>query len=323
MSGDVMTMEMIIPGALAIGAFFLAIQAAFELISTARDQQVVNRRLQFKDRFETSEEAIMELRKSRGLDKDGNLAMSLRWLNKLVVRSGLPFQPVRWFGMSAVGGAVAGGGYMVMAGSPWMGTSIALIIFALAPVVALKLAAGSRMKKLSSQLSDALQIVCRSLEAGHPVTTAVALVAREMPDPIGSEFGMVADEVSYGMSLTQAVQRLAERTADPDVELFAATVRLQEKTGGNLCELLKANTTTIRERQTMRLRVNAASAEGRMSAMILTAAPFIVVLAIHLLRPEFYGSVLHEPLIRMGFGAMLVWMGIGNLIMRRMINFKI
>ena len=167
-----------------------------------------------------------------------------------------------------------------------------------------------------------MQIACRSLEAGHPVATAIALVAREMPDPIGTEFGMAADEVSYGMSLTNAVQRMAERAGDPDIELFAATVRLQEKTGGNLTELLKALATTIRERQTMRLKVRAASSEGRTSAMILTAAPFMVMAAIHLLRPEFYSDVIGKPLIRYSFAGLFTWMFIGNMVMRKMINFK-
>ena len=133
---------------------------------------------------------------------------------------------------------------------------------------------------------------------------------------------MAADEVSYGMSLTNAVQRMAERAGDPDIELFAATVRLQEKTGGNLTELLKALATTIRERQTMRLKVRAASSEGRTSAMILTAAPFMVMLAIHLLRPEFYGDVIDTPLIRYSFAGLFTWMFIGNMVMRKMINFK-
>ena len=199
---------------------------------------------------------------------------------------------------------------------------IAVLIFMLAPMIGLNMVAGRRMKKMSEQLPDALQIVCRSLEAGHPVATAVSLVAREMPDPIGTEFGMAADEVSYGMSLTNAVQRMAERAGDPDVELFVATVRLQEKTGGNLCELLKANTTTIRERQTMRLKVKAASSEGRASAMILTSAPFIVMSGIHVLRPEFYGDVMDEPLVRVVFPVLFIWMAIGNFVMRKMINFK-
>lgn len=316
------SLTIMIPVVMAAGAFFLAIQAVLGLVTTAQTQRIVNRRLQFNERFESTNEAMIELRKSRGLDELGNFAMPLQWFNHLVVRSGLPYQPLRWFLMSGAAGAVIGIAYMKYAGGILTASGIAVSIFALAPIIALKMVAAKRMKKLASQLPDAMQIACRSLEAGHPVATAIALVAREMPDPIGTEFGMTADEVSYGMSLTNAVQRMAERAGDPDVELFAATVRLQEKTGGNLTELLKANTSTIRERQTMRLKVRAASSEGRASAMILTAAPFIVMLAIHLLRPEFYGDVIDKPLIQYSFSGLFTWMFIGNLVMRKMINFK-
>jgi len=316
------SLTLVIPGIMATGAFFLAIQAVMSMVTAAQTERIVNRRLQFKDRFESTSEAMVELRKSRGLDEHGNLMMPVRWFNRLVVQSGLPFQPAKWFGLSALAGVVAALAYMKFVGGLAAAIVIGVAIFAGAPLLALKFVAGKRMKKLSTQLPDAMQIACRSLEAGHPVATAISLVAKEMQDPIGTEFGMAADEVAYGMSLTNAVQRMAERAGDPDVELFAATVRLQEKTGGNLCELLKANTTTIRERQTMRLKVKAASSEGRVSAMILTGAPFIVMAAIHLLRPEFYGDVINEPLIRMAFPALFVWMFIGNLVMRKMINFK-
>lgn len=312
----------LIPLIMVVGAIFLAIQSVLGLITEAQTQRVVNRRLQFKERFETTSEAMIELRKSRGLDKDGNLSMPLQWFNQLVVRSGLPFQPLRWFGASFGAGVVATLGYIHFTGGLAIGIGLGLTIFGLGPIVFLKFVAGGRMKKMSVQLPDALQIVCRSLEAGHPVATAVSLVAREMPDPIGTEFGMAADEVSYGMSLTNAVARMAERAGDPDVELFSATVRLQEKTGGNLCELLKANTTTIRERQTMRLKVKAASSEGRVSAMILTAAPFMVMGAIHVMRPEFYGDVIDDPIVKYAFAGLFTWMAIGNLVMRKMINFK-
>ena len=294
------SLTILIPSVMAIGAIFLAIQSVMGLVTEAQTRRVVNKRLQFKERFESTSEAMIELRKSRGLDKNGNLAMPLRWFNQLVVRSGLKFQPVKWFGMSAGAALAAGAAYWRFVGGAGPAVGIAAVLFALAPIIWLKMVAGRRMKKMSQQLPDALQIVCRSLEAGHPVATAVSLVAREMPDPIGTEFGM----------------------ADPDVELFVATVRLQEKTGGNLCELLKANTTTIRERQTMRLKVKAASSEGRASAMILTSAPFIVMSGIHVLRPEFYGDVIDDPLIRVVFPILFVWMGIGNLVMRKMINFK-
>jgi tight adherence protein B len=314
--------DRLIPAVMTIGAIFMAIQSVLGLVSNARTQQIVNRRLQFKERYATHNEAMIELRKSRGLDKEGNLAMSLRWLNQMIVRSGLKFEPAKWALMSAVGALVPAVAAYIYAGGILVAVPVYLVVFLVAPLGVIKHLASSRAKKMAGQLPDALQIVCRSLEAGHPVATAVSLVAREMPDPIGTEFGMTADEVSYGMSLTNAVQRMAERAGDPDVELFAATVRLQEKTGGNLTELLKSNTDTIRGRQIMRLKVRAASSEGRVSAMILTSAPFLVMAAIHMMRPEFYGNVMDEPLIRYGFGGLLVWMGIGNLVMNKMINFK-
>lgn len=315
-------MRLAIPAIMAVGALVLAVQSVLSVVSDVRTQQIVNRRLQFKERYATHNEAMVELRKSRGLDRDGNLALSLHWLNRLIVRSGLKFQPARWAAMSLAGAVMASGAAFIYLGGLVAAVPVFIVVLVAGPIVVIRHIAVGRAKKLAAQLPDALQIVCRSLEAGHPVATAVSLVAREMPDPIGTEFGMTADEVSYGMSLTNAVQRMAERAGDPDVELFAATVRLQEKTGGNLTELLKSNTNTIRERQTMRLKVRAASSEGRVSAMILTSAPFIVMTAIHMLRPEFYGSVIHEPLIQYSFAGLLVWMGIGNLVMNRMINFK-
>jgi tight adherence protein B len=314
--------SLIIPAVMATGAVFLAIQSVLSLVTEARTQQIVNRRLQFKERFATHNEAMIELRKSRGLDRDGNLAMSLRWLNQLIVRSGLKFEPAKWVAMSAAAALVPAGLAWYYAGGLWVAVPVYLGVFIFAPLMVIRHVASGRAKTMAAQLPDALQIVCRSLEAGHPVSTAVGLVAREMPDPIGTEFGMTADEVSYGMSLTNAVQRMAERSGDPDVELFAATVRLQEKTGGNLTELLKANTDTIRGRQTMRLKVRAASSEGRTSAMILTSAPFLVMAVIHMMRPEFYGNVIHEPLIQYSFSGLLVWMIIGNIVMNKMINFK-
>lgn len=308
--------------AIGVGALILFVQACVGLFTQARTRQIMNRRLKFKERTESTKELIVELRRQRALDEDGNFKLAVKWLNRLITRSGVPFKPVQWMAMSAgFSGLVFAVIYARLGNMP-LAISIAVVLFFGGPIIALKFIAGRRAKKLAKQLPDALQIVVRSLEAGHPVPGAIALVAREMPDPIGSEFGMAADEMSYGFSLTVAVERLATRAGDPDVDLFAATVRLQERTGGNLCDLLKTNAHTVRERQTLRLKVKAASAEGRASALILTAAPFVVMSAVHLLRPEFYGLVAGEPLFKhcmIGFG---IWMVIGNVIMNRMINFR-
>ena len=152
---------------------------------------------------------------------------------------------------------------------------------------------------------------------------AVALVGREMSDPIGTEFGMAADEIAYGATLEQAVERMSERCQHADVDLFAATVRLQEKTGGNLTGLLKLNANTVRDRHKMRLKIKAASSEGRASAMILTAAPFIALTMIVLMAPNFYGEVIHEPMVKYGLAGLGFWVFLGNLIMRRMIDMRL
>ena len=308
---------------LAFASAFLAAQSMLGFGQGAVQKSKLNQRLRVQEKQTSVADLIVELRRQRGQDKDGNGRLAVRWFNDLVTRSGLTYEPLTWAMIAAAVGIGAASAVFYFTGSllltPLVGVLSALIL----PILFLKMKAGARDKKLGEQLPDALEIIVRSLEAGHPVPTAVALVGREMPDPIGSEFGMAADEIAYGSSLEEAVKKLAERTQQPDVELFAATVRLQAKTGGNLGSLLKVNSSTVRSRQKMRLKIKAASSEGRASAIILTSAPFIVMGAMHMLTPHFYGSVLDEKIVQYGLGGCLVWMAVGNLVMRKMINFKV
>lgn len=304
-------------------AAILAVQAGLGLFGEVRDSQAMNRRLKIREKAMSVEHLIVELRKQRGLDKEGNFVLPSVWLNRIATRSGLKFEPHIWAALSA-GAALAAGAGIGLATKNWLiALGVTAGVFIAAPVLVLSSLGQARAKKLATQLPDALDVVVRSLEAGHPVSVAVGLVGRELPDPIGSEFGMASDEIAYGSSLGQAVQRMAARCGDEDVDLFAATVRLQQTTGGNLTELLKVNAHTIRERQKLRLKVRAASSEGRASAMILTAAPIVVFTAIWFLRPEFYGSVIHMKVTQYVLGGFGLWMVIGNVIMNRMINFKI
>ena len=112
-------MFLVICAIMAAGAFFFVIQATLELVTQARTQRIVNRRLQFKDKFASTSEAMVELRKSRGLDADGNFAMTLERFNRLVVRSGLPYQPLRWAAMSLAGALVAAIAYVHFVGG-WL-----------------------------------------------------------------------------------------------------------------------------------------------------------------------------------------------------------
>lgn len=308
---------------LVFAAVFTAAQAAIGLLSTATERRKLTRRLRIAEKVEGISALVIELRKQRGLTASGERAGRLQWLSNLIVASGLPYDQKKWLTYAGAAALIAGVGAFVLTHTPLAIPVGALLGGAGLPVLYLKFVAGRRAKALGFQLPQALEIIVRSLEAGHPVPTAIALVGREMNDPVGSEFGMAADEIAYGATLAQAVERMAERCQHPDVDLFSATVRLQERAGGNLTGLLKLNAATVRERHKMRLKIKAASAEGRASAMILTSAPFVAFGLVNVTNPHFYGDVINVPMVRYGLMGLLGWLVVGNLVMRKMIDMRL
>ena len=308
---------------LVFAAVFTAGQAAFGLLTVATQKRKVNKRLKVAERVDGVSALVMELRKQRGLNAAGEKGDRLRWLSDLIVSSGVPYEPRKWTIYVVVAAAIGGLAAAILLRTPLLFLVGAPVTGIGVPIAYLKVMAARRAKALGFQLPQALEIIVRSLEAGHPVPTAISLVGREMVDPIGSEFGMAADEISYGATMEQAIERMAERCQHPDVDLFAATVRLQEKSGGNLTGLLKLNASTVRERHKMRLKIKAASSEGRASALILTAAPLVAMGFIMVSSPHFYGDVIHEPVVKYGLMVLGVWMFIGNLVMRRMIDMRL
>jgi tight adherence protein B len=130
------------------------------------------------------------------------------------------------------------------------------------------------MEKLVAQLPDALDLMARGLKVGHPLNVTVASVATEMSDPIGSEFGLLVDQVSFGTEIADAFADLADRTDLEDTRSLAVSVGIQHGTGGNLARVLNVLAKVIRDRATMRRKITAISAEGRLSAFILSVLPF-------------------------------------------------
>ncbi|MBL4852996.1 MAG: type II secretion system F family protein [Robiginitomaculum sp.] len=289
---------------------------------SARKVKLANVRLKLLARGENPAHALQALKRSRGLDETNKMAKLLKWLNTLVVHSGLHI------GAYGVYMAMSVCAFVTAITVFWFSRNFLLfgmgflIGFAL-PVGIIIIIAKLRRKKAISQLPDALDVIVRSLRAGHPVPVAIDLVAREMPDPIGTEFGMAGDEITYGTELGTAIQRLSDRVGHVDFDMLAATIRLQSRTGGNLAELLANNAHMVREQQKMRLKIKAASSEGRMSALILNIVPILLFAAINILSPEFYGDTWGDPIIKKGLIAAVIWMILGNLVIRKMINFRI
>jgi tight adherence protein B len=298
-------------------------QAAWGLVGVGRTRRAVNRRLATAERTKSLGELVIELRKQRGLNEDGRSIFGWGWLADLVIRSGVKVDPQRW--AMVIGGLFLAGGcagfYFVH--NPIAALGGALVLGVAGPVFYLNFQAGARTKAISLQLPNALEVMVRSLEAGHPIPTSISLVGRELPDPLGSEFGMAADEIAYGATLEQAVARIADRCRNGDVDLFAAAIRLQEKAGGNLTGLLKNLARTVRERQKMRLKIKAASSEGRMSAYILTGAPIVCFIFINVVQPHYYRDLMGKSFIQIGLGILVGLLVTGNLVMRRMIDMRI
>lgn len=179
-----------------------------------------------------------------------------------------------------------------------------------------------RLKQLEEQLPLALDIINRALRAGHPVVSAVQLAATEMSDPIGSEFGLIIDETTYGAEFQQALANFAGRTGSSDVYFFAVSVSIQSETGGNLAEILEALALVIRGRITLGKRVRALASEARATTTLLSALPVLLVGFFALTLPNYYTSKFSDPIFWPTMSCVAVLYCIGLLVFRRIVNFK-
>ena len=191
------------------------------------------------------------------------------------------------------------------------------------PLLLLNMKAAKRMKKFDAQFPVALDIFVRGLRAGHPVPAALDLLTSEMPDPIGTEFGIVVDEVNYGLDLRDALTNLAERADTPDVQMFVVCVSIQAETGGNLAEILESLSKVIRERASMVLKVRALASEGKMSGIMLSILPVFTFITTFLGSPKFYFDAVDDPLFMPVAVGLLVWYFIGVFSIRKLVDLKV
>jgi len=191
------------------------------------------------------------------------------------------------------------------------------------PLMLISFLAQRRRKRMQEQFPVALDIFVRSLRSGHPVAGALELLTQEMEDPIGSEFGLVSDEIAYGADLTDALNDMAERWDLDDLRMFVVSLSVQNETGGNLAEVLDNLSKVIRERASLYLKVRALSSEGRMTGLMLTGLPIFTFVMVFLLNPSFYLDVAGDPIFYMGFPLMLLWYVVGVVSIRRMVNIKV
>jgi len=308
---------------LYIGVFvgvLLVFAGIQELIGgRSEDERERNRRMRMIRKGIDEEEIFATLvgeQEFAGTASGGPIAQIKRNLRRAGLSIGLP---------AVLLGALALGGVLYFALSlklptlPALGLAVALGLFL--PVAIIDGLAKERVKKLTTQLPDALDMMARGLKIGHPLNVTLKRVAQQMPDPIGTEFGLIEDRIRHGADITSAIAEFAARFETEDTHYFAACVSIQHGTGGNLGQVLRVLSKVIRDRINMRTRIRAVSGEGRISAFILSLMPFLIVGAIYTSTPSYYTDVMDHPAFMPAAWAVLGMVVLQALVLRRLATF--
>jgi tight adherence protein B len=180
-----------------------------------------------------------------------------------------------------------------------------------------------RMEKFQRQLPDALDLIARALKAGHAFTGGLKMVGDELGEPVGTEFEKTLHEINFGSGIPEALKGLTQRVDCPDLRFFIISVIIQRETGGNLAEILAKIAYLIRERFKLQNRVQVLSAEGKLSAIILIAIPFVIALALSVLNPVYIKTLFTDPIGKALVAFALLMMVIGIVVMKRMIEIRV
>ncbi len=322
------------PQYLVYGAIFLfvllGVEGLYYLMVDARrgGNRNINRRLRMLASGTDSQAVLYKLRRKTKSENAtfGELVRLFRPLSRLddlITQSGLMIPTSRMLGIMA---ALWGVSFVVLAAVmnlPALRSALIALAPTVLPILYLMVRKRRRLRRFTEQFPDTLDLIVRSLRAGHPISAAMGLVAQEMPDPIGTEFGIAVDEMTYGLDLRDALQNMSLRVRVQDLHYLVVAINIQHGTGGNLAEVLEGLSKVIRDRFHMFSKIKALSAEGRLSAVILSILPLVVAGTVWGLNPRYFNEVMDDPLfmILMSVGAGLLISG--NFIMWRMVRIRV
>jgi tight adherence protein B len=284
----------------------------------------VNRRLEMLEKGIEPEDVLATLRKEADRQSNAGSIPLVSQLVKLSAQSNMPLSPAVLLLMIF---ALAGALFVVFTFTTSSGifvrvvASLALGYFLL--FFYLKKKAKKRLDTFEEQLPDAIELIVRSLRVGHPFTATIGIVAREMPDPIGTEFGMLADEATYGMDTAASLTKMADRIGLQDVKFFAVAVNIQSQSGGNLAEILEGLSKVIRSRFKLFRKIKAITAEARWSGWFLSLFPVVALMLVQLVKPDYYERVADHPLFLPGTILTFILLIANIIFMRALVNIKV
>jgi tight adherence protein B len=318
---------------LAFVAVVVLVQVIARLVFSSRDRtRRVNRRLTMLESGMSKEEIFSALvRRPPGATAPRRLDALYERVELYLRQAGLLMSPAR---LAAITAGLAGALWLVGLSVATSGKgpgvlasgAISLIGACVLAVVGVTLwvrrLRNKRIKKIEEQLPLALDVVNRAVRAGHPVISAVQLAADEMGDPVGSEFGLIVDEATYGVEFKEALANFARRTGSADGHFFAVAVSIQSETGGNLAEILEGLASVMRGRHSLGKRVKSLASEGRASAVLLSVLPVLLICGQLIFRPTVYSEKFSDPIFWPAvFATAMIYLG-GWMMVHRIINFK-
>jgi tight adherence protein B len=318
------------------GAVLLAVEALVSWFGSRRSEsKAVNLRLTMIGQGKTHGEALNLLRRSGSamppglppfIESFGRKFERMLMAAQVTIPTGklmlfILLAPVALFFLILLFMAFAG--VPIAFGRLMLIGTFSIVAGAVIPLMVLQVKANRTRKRMTDQFPVALDVFVRGLRAGHPIAAALDLLTVEMPDPIGSQFGVVVDEVTYGADLRDALEGMASRWDLDDMRMFVVSLSVQSETGGNLAEILENLSKVIRERASMMLKVRALSSEGRMTAVMLTALPVLAFASLFLLNPGFYLDVADDPAFVPGLAGLITLYLIGFFTIRRMVDLKV
>lgn len=301
---------------LVVAALLLA-DAVARTLATRFRRQAAQRRLGSPD-AQQSASSLRRLSRTSDTALFGSPA-----LGRLYAQAGSPSSPSVVIGIViaiAVGMFVVG--FSVLRNIP-LAALLAAIAGGVLPYLAFTMMRSKRQEAFVALLPDAMDTIVRSLRAGHPLTAAIDLVGRDSMQPLAGEFAAAAQEMSLGLDLESSVRNLARRVGAPETDVFATVVSIQQRTGGNLVELMMRLATLLRERSRMRAKAKALSSEGRWTALFLSALPFVMFTMMMTMNPQYYGSMTDQTIVAPTLFLTFIWMVVGLVIINRMVNFRV
>jgi len=191
------------------------------------------------------------------------------------------------------------------------------------PFAVLKSIKNRRMKKFEEQLPDALDMIARSLRAGHALSGGLEMVGQEFPEPLGPEFTKTVTQITFGVGIEQALRNLAVRIDCPDLKFLVVSVIVQRESGGNLGEIIETIGRLIRERYRLQGKIRSLAAEGKLSGIILVILPFVAAVLLSMVRPGYVGVLFTDPVGQVLVVVAVIMMFFGIVVIKKLINIKI